>query len=73
MAGFGDPSSRQVLVVEGRTGRTAQSPGVTATLSASGRTTAQPQVVWEPWNRVYVTERLKQGARDFRDALVDLG
>jgi hypothetical protein len=73
LAGFADPSSRRVLVPNGGAATTVESPGVRATVSAAGVTPAEVQITWEPWQRVYFTERLKAGAREFRDALVELG
>jgi hypothetical protein len=73
LAGFGDPSSRRVLMPIDGAATTVESPGVRATVSAAGVTPAEQQITWEPWQRVYYTERLKSGAREFRDALVELG
>jgi hypothetical protein len=73
MAGFGDPSSHQVLVVSGSTGRSVTSPGVDVTISDGRTARAVTRVRWEDWQRVRYSERLKQGAWQLRDALVETG
>jgi hypothetical protein len=47
---------------------TQVSPGVTVSLTASGTESAIAQVTWENWNRPSCTERLKEGAGQFRGA-----
>ena len=74
LLGFADPSSHAVGVPEpagnGRARLTTQvSPGIAVTLSAAGSVQPAGQVNWVNWNRPYYTERLKQGAGVFRDAL----
>ena len=87
MAGFADPSAHRVAVPRvavprnrgrGAAGPTAAelttqpSPGVTVVLSAAGTDQSTGTVTWPAWQRPYYTERLKQGADDFRDALVEV-
>jgi hypothetical protein len=68
MLAFADPSSHAVGVpVNGRL-TTQRSPGVRVTLSASGTDQSIGQVTWNDWNRPAATERIKQGAEQFRDA-----
>jgi hypothetical protein len=52
-------------------GRAQVSPGVGVTLSASGTHQRTGTVTWVNWNRPYYTERLKQGAAQFRDSALD--
>jgi hypothetical protein len=77
MAGFADPSARQVAVPKpaGRgvaTLTTRQSPGVGVTVSATATDQVTGTVTWPAWNRPYYTERLKQGADAVRQALADV-
>jgi hypothetical protein len=73
LAGFGDPSSHQVLSVNEGAAVAVASPGVDVTLSdgKSVRAIAEPR--WEDWQAVTYAERLKQGAWRFRDALMATG
>ncbi|HEU5108209.1 MAG TPA: hypothetical protein VFT95_06595, partial [Micromonosporaceae bacterium] len=71
--GFADPSTRRVLVPVDGVPTTVESPEVRVTVSEAGVTPAEQRIRWEPWQRVYYAERLKAGAREFRDALVELG
>jgi hypothetical protein len=48
------------------------SPGVGVTVSASGTDQPAGTVTWVNWNRPYYTERLKDGAGRFRDAVLDV-
>ena len=41
------------------------------TVSATGTDQPVGNVTWVNWNRTYSTERLKQGADQFRDAALD--
>ena len=67
MLGYADPSTHKVGVP-----RSLQvSPGVGVTVSASGTAQRTGTVTWVNWNRPYYTERLKQGAGQFRDAALD--
>jgi hypothetical protein len=70
---FADPSSHEVGVPKPGDGRRATlttqvSPGITMSVAASGSVQDVGQVTWANWNRPYYTERLKQGAGQFRDA-----
>ena len=47
------------------------SPGVGACVSATGTDQRTGTATWVNWNRPYYTERLKQGAGQFRDAALD--
>lgn len=73
MAGFGDPSSRQVLTVARDRASIRQSPGIAVTLSDGTRILQRLDISWQPWQRVYHTERLKLGAWRVRDAMVEVG
>lgn len=73
MLGFADPSRHMVGVPAGRELRTHAAPGVGVTVSASGTDQPAGQVTWVNWNRPYYTERLKQGAEQFRDAALETG
>jgi hypothetical protein len=73
MAGFGDPSSRQVLLVTEGRAATAESPGIAVTLSDGTGSLGDRRIQWDRWDQVRYVERLKHGARQFRDALVELG
>lgn len=75
LLGYADPSSHEVAVpLPGRSGvaplTTQISPGVGVTVSAAGTDQQTGEVTWVNWNRVYFTERLKQGAAAFRDVAV---
>jgi hypothetical protein len=77
MIGFADPSSHRVGVPKlSGTGvaelTTQVSPGVAVTVSATGTDQATRVATWADWQRAYWTERLKQGADMFRDALADV-
>ncbi|MFB9361516.1 hypothetical protein [Actinoplanes nipponensis] len=73
MLGFADPSRHSVGVPAGR-GLTLQvSPGIGVTVSSTGTDQATAPVTWVNWNRPYHTERLKQGADQFRDAALETG
>ncbi|WP_157240785.1 hypothetical protein [Catenuloplanes japonicus] len=72
-AGFADPSSLQVLVPDGNVATTRTATGVRVRLAAEGKLEPLDEVAWEPWNRVYYTERLKAGASVLRDALLETG
>jgi hypothetical protein len=45
---------------------------VGVTVSASGTDQPTGTVTWNDWTRAYYTERLKQGADVFRDALAEV-
>jgi hypothetical protein len=68
---YADPSLHKVGVPRGRTLTMQVSPGVGVTVSASGTDQRTGTATWVNWNRPYYTERLKQGAGQFRDAAVD--
>jgi hypothetical protein len=70
MAGFADPSSRQVLVPRGTEATTVTSPGVTVVLSAGGTDQATGPITWEPWQAVHYRERLKAGAVELQQAFL---
>jgi hypothetical protein len=82
MAGFADPSAHRVAVPRIRDAgpgkpaaaelTTQPSPGVMVVVSAAGTDQPTGTVTWPAWQRPYYTERLKQGADDFRDALVEV-
>ncbi|MDR7328062.1 MULTISPECIES: hypothetical protein [Catenuloplanes] len=72
-AGFADPSSLQVLVPDGNVATTRTATGVRVRLAADGKLEPLDEIAWEPWNRVYYTERLKSGAEVLRDALLETG
>ncbi|BFU47684.1 hypothetical protein [Krasilnikovia sp. MM14-A1004] len=73
LAGFSDPSSLQVLTPHGREPATATSPGVTAILSIDHIDQSTQPFTWQPWQRVYHTERLKPGADDLQRAFIATG
>ncbi|WP_089297263.1 hypothetical protein [Actinoplanes regularis] len=71
LAGFADPSSRQVLVPEGTAAATETSPAVGILLgTGTGPDQVAGSVRWDDWQRVHYTERLKPGASAVRDALI---
>ncbi|GAB7044981.1 hypothetical protein JCM9534A_01070 [Catenuloplanes indicus JCM 9534] len=70
-AGFADPSSLQVLVPDGNVATTRTATGVRVRLAADGKLEPLEEIAWEPWNRVYYTERLKAGAELLREALIE--
>ena len=70
MLGYADPSKHLVGVPDKEL-TTQVSPGVGVIVSASGTDQATGNVTWTNWNRVYYTERLKQGAAQFRDAALE--
>jgi hypothetical protein len=68
LLGFADPSAHRVGVPKSGELTTRQSPGVTVSLAASGTDQLVGQVTWDDWTRPAYTERLKEGAEQFRDA-----
>jgi len=70
MLGYADPSKHMVGVPGKELGKQV-SPGVGVIVSASGTDQPTGNVTWTNWNRVYYTERLKQGAGQFRDAALE--
>ena len=72
LLGYADPSSHRVGVPAGRTLTTQVSPGIGVVVSATGRDQTTGEVNWVNWTRPYYTERLKQGAGQFRDAALDV-
>ena len=77
MLGFADPSAHRIGVPKtsgsGVATLTTQiSPEVRLTVSAGGTDQVAGAVTWVNWNRPYYTERLKQGAEQFRDAALDV-
>ncbi|MGW4942909.1 hypothetical protein ACWEOZ_15140 [Actinoplanes sp. NPDC004185] len=71
MLGFADPSRHMVGVPAGHKLTLRAAPGVGVTVSATGTDQTAGPVTWVNWNRPYYTERLKQGAEQFRDAALD--
>ena len=71
MLGYADPSTHKVGVPRGRTLTMQVSPGVGVCVSATGTDQRTGTAPWVNWNRPYYTERLKQGAGQFRDAALD--
>ena len=74
LLGFADPSGHSVGVPKAADNRpptltTQVSPGIAISLSAAGSVQPAGRVNWVNWNRPYYTERLKEGAGQFRDAL----
>jgi hypothetical protein len=72
MLGYADPSSHRVGVPEGQALATEVSPGVGVVVSAAGTDQSTGEVTWVNWNRPYYTERVKQGAGQFRDAALEV-
>ncbi|GAA2619746.1 hypothetical protein Adu01nite_51620 [Paractinoplanes durhamensis] len=68
MMAFADPSAHAVGVPKDGKLTTQRSTGVSVTLSASGTDQSLGQVTWDDWNWPVATERIKQGAEQFRDA-----
>jgi hypothetical protein len=72
LLGFSDPSSLQALNVAPDAPIAAvPTPGIELTLVGAGDPLTVP-ITWEPWNTVTWTERLKDGASLFSDALVEV-
>ncbi|GGQ67576.1 hypothetical protein [Couchioplanes azureus] len=71
MLGYADPSANMVGVRTGKRLARTPSPGVGVTVSAAGTDQPAGSVTWTNWNRVYATERLKDGADLFRDAALE--
>ncbi len=70
MAGLADPSSRQALVVGAAgPGDGARSTACGVSVGVGGATVVARPATWEPWNRVYATERLKDGVELVGEAL----
>jgi hypothetical protein len=72
LLGYTDPSSHRIGVPAGRTMSEQAGPGVAVVVSAAGTDQTTGQVTWVNWTRPYYTERLKQGAGQFRDAALDV-
>jgi hypothetical protein len=72
LLGYADPSAHMVGRPSGRELKLQVSPGAGLTVSASGTDQFVGDVTWVNWNRPYWTERLKQGAGQFRDAALEL-
>jgi hypothetical protein len=70
LAGFSDPSSRQVLTPHGTEPASTESPGVGVIVSASGVDQPTGTVTWEPWQEVHFVQRLKAGAEQLQAAYV---
>ena len=70
LAGFADPSSKQVLVPKGRTPTTVQVDGVGLVISRDGLDRDAGGLTWENWQRVGYTQRLKTNAVTVRDAML---
>jgi hypothetical protein len=69
MAGLSDPSSRQALVVGPQGPATAEVDGVGVSVGVGDRSVVLDRVTWEPWNRVYATERAKDGIEVVGEAM----
>ena len=69
MAGLADPSSRQALVVGPSGPATVPVEGVSVSVGVGGATVVTEPATWEPWNRVYATERAKDGIELVGEAL----
>jgi hypothetical protein len=78
MAGYADPSDHRVHLPKAVPGErfaqlaTVTSPGIEVSVAAGGATQRLGPVRWDRWQRVNYRNRLKQGARVYRDALYDL-
>jgi hypothetical protein len=72
LLGYADPSSHRVGVPKGGTLTTEVSPGVGLVVSAAGTDQTAGEVTWVNWTRPYYTERLKRGARQFREAALEV-
>jgi hypothetical protein len=72
LLGYADPSSHRVGVPHRGSLSEQVSPGVGVVVSAAGTDQTTGEVTWVNWNRPYYTERLKQGAEQFRDAALDV-
>jgi hypothetical protein len=71
LAGFADPSSRQVLVPRGTVAGTETSPAVGVLIAAgTGPDQLAGSVRWDTWQRVHHIERLKPQASAVRDAFI---
>jgi hypothetical protein len=71
LAGFADPSSRQVLVPRGTVAGTETSPAVGVLLAAgTGPDQLAGSVRWDVWQRTHYVERLKPEASAVRDAFI---
>ncbi len=76
-AGYADPSDHRVHVPgkvrwsDRSPVALARSPGIDVTASSSGTDQAVGPVRWDRWQRVGHTARLKRGAAQVRDALVE--
>ncbi|GAB1643970.1 hypothetical protein [Krasilnikovia sp. MM14-A1259] len=73
LAGFSDPSSLQVLTPKAGESASATSPGVMVIVSAGQTVQAGSVFTWQPWQRVYYTERLKPGADELQRAFTATG
>jgi hypothetical protein len=71
LLGYADPSMHKVGVPRGRKLTLQVGPGVGVCVSATGTDQRTGTATWVNWNRPYYTERLKQGAGQFRDAALD--
>ena len=72
MLGYADPSAHMIGVPTAGKLEQVASPGVGVTVSATGSDQFVGDVSWVNWNRPYWTERLKQGASQFRDAALEV-
>ncbi|GLY96205.1 hypothetical protein [Actinoplanes sp. NBRC 103695] len=72
LLGYADPSAHMVGVPRGSELALVVSPGAGVTVSASGTDQFAGDVTWVNWNRPYWTERLKLGASQFRDAVLEV-
>jgi hypothetical protein len=70
LAGFADPSSKAVLVPQGREPTTVEVDGVGLVISRDGVDRYAGRLTWQNWQRVGFAERLKTGAGAVRDAMV---
>ncbi|GAB4070922.1 hypothetical protein GCM10028777_37580 [Angustibacter speluncae] len=70
MAGLSDPSSRQALVVDaaGASSVDVDDLGLSVRVGTD-RAVVLDRFAWEPWNRVYATERAKDGIEVVGEAM----
>ncbi|BFU47921.1 hypothetical protein [Krasilnikovia sp. MM14-A1004] len=73
LAGFSDPSSRQVLTPKAGLNASVGTPGVTFIFSAQNTDQTGRLLGWDRWQRVYYTERLKPGADELQRAFLATG
>ncbi|RBY77438.1 hypothetical protein DQ239_11200 [Blastococcus sp. TF02-09] len=72
LLGFSDPSSRQALIPSGPRGTSVDVDRVGVALVLDGERLDLGTFTWEPWNRVYSSERVKAGVQEWVDAVADV-